>query len=56
MALLQAFVAEWFVEAPWGNRKREREVRPGTWVGMRKVSSWPLQRYWGNKTSTWQFE
>lgn len=29
MTLLQEFVAEWFVEAPWGNRKREREVRPG---------------------------
>lgn len=33
MALLQEFVAEWVVEAPWGNRKRGRESGGEAWLG-----------------------
>ena len=34
MSLLQEFVAEWFVEAPWGNRKRGRENGSEAWLGI----------------------
>ena len=40
----------WVREAGLGSRSEERGVGPGTWVGMTRVSSWQLQRYWGDKT------